>query len=396
MPIMRLLHTTRFELVEFDNDNVPPYAMLSHLWAGESELTYVEMLKLHEESTIATNPGFERVRQFCKLAAADGIEWGWEDKCCLDSTLDLAKTSETIPLMYGWFEQSKQCYVYLSDVSSPPGDWEATFRKSKYFQRKWTLQELVAPTTVLFFASDWKYIGSRSSMHWLISDITGIPSPVLTGKKSPKQCHVSERMHWAANRFATRVEDEAYAIMGLFDVKLSIEYGEGSRAFRRLQEAISEKHYAFEQDTARSGMRLLYTGVEPPQLRSFSAGQTPEYAILSHTWGPAEDEVVFEDVKNDTAHLKKGYDKVLQSCRLAAWQGYDYIWVDTCCIDKTSSAELQEAICSMYKWYKNAAICYVYLEDYLNTLDELNLWGCKWFTRGWTLREYLVNLVRGY
>lgn len=134
-------------------------------------------------------------------------------------------------------------------------------------------------------------------------------------------------------------------------------------------------------------MRLLYTRVEPPQLRNFTAGQTPEYAILSHTWGPAEDEVLFADVQGGTAHLKKGYDKVLHSCRLAAWQGHDYIWIDTCCIDKSSSAELQEAICSMYAFYKKATICYVFLNDYEEVSNELNLWECKWFTRGWTLRK---------
>lgn len=243
---MRLLHTTRLQLVEFDNENVPPYAMLSHLWAGaDSEPTYLEMLRFHEDTAVATKPGFAKIREFCKIAAADGIEWGWEDACCLDSSHDKAKTSETVTLMYGWFERAAQCYCYLSDVSSSLDDFERTFRRSRYFQRKWTLQELVAPHNVQFYAKDWKHVGTRSILHWLISDITGIPSSVLTGKKSPKQCHVSERMSWAANRFATRVEDEAYAIMGLFDVKLSIEYGEGSRAFRRLQEAISEKHYAF-------------------------------------------------------------------------------------------------------------------------------------------------------
>jgi hypothetical protein len=88
----------------------------------------------------------------------------------------------------------------------------------------------------------------------------------------------------------------------------------------------------------------------------------PPYAILSHTWG--DDEVLFEDVPNGTAESKRGYAKVRNFCDLAMEHGFEYGWVDTCCIDKSSSSELQETICSMYAWYKNAKICYAYLEDY--------------------------------
>jgi len=89
---------------------------------------------------------------------------------------------------------------------------------------------------------------------------------------------------------------------------------------------------------------------------------------------------------------KKGYQKIKNGCNQAARQGYKYLWVDTCCIDKRSSAELQEAICSMYKWYANARICYVYLEDYepsANPPSQLS--ACRWFKRGWTLRRYICT-----
>jgi hypothetical protein len=109
----------------------------------------------------------------------------------------------------------------------------------------------------------------------------------------------------------------------------------------------------------------------------------PHYAILSHTWN--EDEITFDDIDKPHIATIKGYKKVSQSCRQALKDGYKWIWVDTCCIDKRSSAELSEAINSMYDWYWRAEICYVYLEDVpLGPLVE-----SKWFHRGW-----FVTLVR--
>ena len=130
-------------------------------------------------------------------------------------------------------------------------------------------------------------------------------------------------------------------------------------------------------------MRLLNTNTI--ELLQFSGDEVPPYAILSHTWG--QQEALFQDVQTGEADRKSGYEKIKKCCELAAKDGFEYAWIDTCCIDKTSSAELQEAICSMYQWYKNAQICYVYLEDYSTLSGQVNLWSCQWFERGWTLRE---------
>jgi hypothetical protein len=213
-----------------------------------------------------------------------GIEWVWIDKCCL-SRSNSAEICEAINSMYKWFESAVICYAYLSDVSSSAEEIQPTLRRWRWFTRKCTLQELVAPRSVIFFAKDWIQIGTRASLHSIISEFTGIQSAVLIGEKRPKQCHVSERMAWASNRTATRVEDEAYSMMGLFDIKMPILYGEGSRAFRRLQDEIRKTHYASVLDTARTGMRLLVTNSKPLEIRYFPASESPEYAILSHTWG---------------------------------------------------------------------------------------------------------------
>jgi hypothetical protein len=144
-------------------------------------------------------------------------------------------------------------------------------------------------------------------------------------------------------------------------------------------------------------MRLL----EQRSNGSFSLTQdfmdnVPLYAILSHTWGPDGEEVTFEDLINKIGENKAGYTK-LQFCgNQAAKDGLQYFWVDTCCIDKSSSAELTEAINSMFRWYREAAKCYVYLPDVsmgdCNEQDDIppSFQKSRWFTRGWTLQELIA------
>ena len=132
-------------------------------------------------------------------------------------------------------------------------------------------------------------------------------------------------------------------------------------------------------------MRVLDT--ETRKLKEFIRYPDEPYAILSHTWG--NDEVVFEDLKTGASEQKAGYSKIETSCKLAHTEGYSWIWINTCYIDKSSSAELSETINSMFEWYQKSAVCYVYLEDVrLGTrkrLDKAALASCRWIKRGWTL-----------
>ena len=107
----------------------------------------------------------------------------------------------------------------------------------------------------------------------------------------------------------------------------------------------------------------------------------PPYAILSHTWGKDEEEVTFQDLKGGSGTTKTGYKKIRFCGEQAGRDGLRYFWVDTCCIDKSNNTELGEAINSMFRWYRNAAKCYVYLSDV--PAEELR--DSRWFTRGWTL-----------
>jgi hypothetical protein len=124
-------------------------------------------------------------------------------------------------------------------------------------------------------------------------------------------------------------------------------------------------------------------------MEEFIGSNIPPYAILSHTW--EEGEVSLQDMKNHSvARRKKGFTKVKMTCHQAVEDGLEFAWVDTCCIDKSSSAELSEAINSMFRWYQRAAICYVYLSDLRDVYDITGLGKCRWFTRGWTLQELIA------
>ncbi|KAF2100169.1 HET-domain-containing protein [Rhizodiscina lignyota] len=128
-------------------------------------------------------------------------------------------------------------------------------------------------------------------------------------------------------------------------------------------------------------MRLLHTA--SLKLENVSSDDPPPYAILSHTWGAPEDEILFQDMAMgpQQAALKASFIKVKFVCDQARDDGLEYCWIDTCCIDKSSSAELQEALNSMFRWYQRSEVCYAYLSDVVNS---------RWFTRGWTLQELIA------
>lgn len=137
-------------------------------------------------------------------------------------------------------------------------------------------------------------------------------------------------------------------------------------------------------------MRLINTSTL--ELRDFSMSTIPEYAILSHTW--SNDEVTFKDMASPNRVHKKGWHKIVETCQLARERSIGFAWVDTCSIDKSSSAELTESINSMFQWYENPVVCYVLLEDmktHMECSDHMS--SCRWFTRGWTLQELLASKV---
>ncbi|KAH9855890.1 heterokaryon incompatibility protein-domain-containing protein [Lenzites betulinus] len=238
---MWLLDTSTAELHHFNGvkDVKGGYAILSHVWQDDEQ-------SFQDLQALASSPHSDRplrarvsakIRDCCVLAESHGYAWLWIDTCCIDRTSS-AELSEAINSMFAWYARAQVCYAYLHDV--PPGDpaHGTAFRRSRWFTRGWTLQELVAPRSVLFVARDWSALGTKGSLAPLLEAVTGVDADVLTFRRALGDVSVARRMAWAAPRRTTRVEDEAYCLMGLFGVHMPTIYGEGARAFLRLQEEI--------------------------------------------------------------------------------------------------------------------------------------------------------------
>jgi len=242
---MRLLKYTgdgEFSLNEFFEADIPRYAILSHRWEAE-EVT----LKNLTDGTGKKMAGYGKI-QFCgEQARRDGLKYFWVDTCCIDKS-NSTELAEAINSMFRWYRDATKCYVYLSDFSRFYSDsadkfkevWKSTFRKSKWFTRGWTLQELVAPASVDFFSKEGELVGNKTSLERHICEITGIPVNALRG--SPlSDFSVTERMSWAASRETYRQEDIAYSLLGIFNVNMPLIYSEGKeKALQRLREEIEK------------------------------------------------------------------------------------------------------------------------------------------------------------
>lgn len=229
---MRLINVSTLALEEFVGEAVPDYAILSHTWEAE-EVSLAE----YTAQNCQNKKGYEKVKAFCRLARTEGFRYGWVDTCCIDKTSS-AELSEAINSMFQWYRDATVCYAYLADVDSAEdaAAKDSSFASSRWFTRGWTLQELLAPVEVVFLGGDWVEIGTKKSLRDAVSAATGIDHGALKGSWSGYS--VAQKMSWAAGRKTTRLEDEAYCLMGLFDVNLPLLYGEGRKAFSRLQQEI--------------------------------------------------------------------------------------------------------------------------------------------------------------
>ena len=249
---MRLLDTTTFELKDFIGSNIPKYAILSHTWDNDEILfedlahpTHIGgamnswMGKTTSINGWRRKKAFIKLNGFCRKAQTDGFKWCWIDTCCINKSSS-AELSEAINSMYLWYKSSQACYVYLADVEMPPESTvvPSSFALSRWFTRGWTLQELLAPSDVTFYDSSWREVGTKKDLSGEISHATGVRRRAFLDPISIPFYTVAERMSWAAKRVTTREEDIAYCLLGIFGVNMPMLYGEGSRAFLRLQEQI--------------------------------------------------------------------------------------------------------------------------------------------------------------
>ncbi|KAI0108728.1 heterokaryon incompatibility protein-domain-containing protein [Nemania sp. FL0031] len=218
---MRLINVNTYAIQEFFDGCIPEYAILSHTW-GEEEVTFQDMQ--HLNAKVEAKLGFKKIEATCQQAQRDRLDWAWVDTCCIDKTSS-AELSEAINSMFQWYAKSKICYAFLADATN-----SSDMLKSRWFRRGWTLQELLAPSEVIFYSAQWSVLGHKTSV------VTGFHE-VLT-HFDPRDWTIAEKMTWASKRQTTRVEDIAYCLLGIFSVNIPLLYGEGERAFTRLQEEI--------------------------------------------------------------------------------------------------------------------------------------------------------------
>ncbi|KAE8149577.1 ankyrin repeat-containing domain protein [Aspergillus avenaceus] len=222
---MRLLHTTErqtgnFAILEFTDDSIPRYSILSHTWEGGEK-----------------KDGYTKLQRCCHLAKAEGFDYVWIDSCSINS-------------MYRWYQEAEMCYVYLADVPS-----RNSFAESRWFTREWTLQELIVPRKLKFLDEEWTELGSKAELQQAISEYDYL------------ECFIS-----------TRVEDRACSL-GIFGVNIPLIYGERETAFIRLQEAImriSDDHslFAWKSPDSRDSHNIVRFNPFDPFNTPFTATNT--------------------------------------------------------------------------------------------------------------------------
>ena len=240
----------RAELHHFPNSHSVPggYAILSHTWSHSGEQTFQEIQVNAAVCKGTTHNPRDRVspkiRDCCLTAERDGHRWVWIDTCCINKESS-TELSEAINSMFSWYVLSEVCYAYLEDVPSGdnPQAEDSLFRQARWHTRGWTLQELLAPAFVVFMSSDWKRIGTKNDLGNVLADRTGIAEVYLTRERSFFASSIGERMKWACDRQTSRVEDEAYCLLGLFNISIPIVYGEGRQAFQHLQQELARRQY---------------------------------------------------------------------------------------------------------------------------------------------------------
>jgi tetratricopeptide (TPR) repeat protein len=368
---MRLLHfdpplhsdaPSKLISTDFRGKSIPPYAILSHRWS-DSEALFEDV---SNGTYKGKKEGYRKLMFSAEQAAQDKLQYFWIDTCCINKW-DKDGLSRAINSMFQWYQNAARCYVFLSDLSlsdmmetAACSDWEASFRKSTWFTRGWTLQELIAPVTVEFFSDEGRRIGDKSSLGPLLHDITGIPLEALRNC-SLKQFSTSERMRWFGDRTTTEEEDSVYCLLGLLGVSIPATYGEGKESARwRLQTELDAAGNApsiipFSQNQSFVGREVQLTELEA---RLFSNDQTTTTLAIFGPGGTGKSQLALEvahrtrlNNKNcsvfwidasDTDSLYRSYASVVRKLRVP---GCDDDQVDMKQVVKRCVAEVNKRHC---------------------------------------------------
>jgi hypothetical protein len=256
---MRLLEyrDEQLKLTKDLHQEIPRYAILSHTWGPDNEeVTFQDLMN----GTGEDKDGYRKILFCVEKAKLDGLQYFRVDTCCIDKSNN-NELSTAINSMFRWYQNSARCYVYLSnmlstaygtDQQSEPA-WGPEFRAHKWFTRGWTLQELLAPSSVEFFTEDGRRVGDKKSLERIIHEITGIGISALR-EGNLSVFSVDERFRWAEGRHTTQEEAWAYSLLGIFNIFMPLIYGEGkAHAIRRLKKEVADATNRNDQLKDRGG-----------------------------------------------------------------------------------------------------------------------------------------------
>lgn len=324
---MWLINTRTRLLKEFIGLEIPEYAILSHTWEMGQEVTFQEF---SQEPRSDAKAGYWKIDQTCQQAIRDGLDYAWVDTCCIDKSSS-AELSEAINSMFSWYRRAFVCYVYLADLSRAAEPDDPSVQHCRWFTRAWTLQELIAPTHIRFYAHEWEFCFTKSDASEQLSRITGINLDILRHEKPLTAICVAQKMSWARSRRATRVEDIAYSLIGIFDINMPLLYGESEKAFMRLQSEIIQSSpdltilawfdgLQYEEYTVYGADKTLFSTVlasSPDSFRGcykFSGLQnhsTPEFSISNRG--------IHIRAKFGLENFRDRAQEILPVCQLEGW-----------------------------------------------------------------------------
>ena len=233
-------------------DKIPKYAILSHRWGeDDEEVTYKDIC----EGSGKEKAGYNKLAFCADRAKKDHLQHFWVDTCCIDKSSQ-TELQEAITSMYHWYKDSTRCYVYMPDISISIGttieqfniDRDRALQNHSWFTRGWTLQELIAPASVQFFAGGGLWLGDKNTLGTQIQEITGLPISLLRGTSEPSSFDIEERLRWADKRQTKRGEDAAYCLLGILGISMWINYGEGKEAaIRRLKAKVYKSTQRYDE-----------------------------------------------------------------------------------------------------------------------------------------------------